>query len=86
MIRPYRLSIHDLFSQQPLARSAVPELMCDIADNAADDTTCSNEFYFNWTVGPGQYWNLMLYAIINFLFTIMSVTLNWPCGLFAVKK
>lgn len=79
MLRPTRLAVHDLFSQERIIVSDLDEFRC-ASQNAPE--TCFN---FDWQTSIGAYGNLTLFIIVNMVFTLAAVTLNWPCGLFSVR-
>jgi len=58
------------------ARNAIPDLF----DN---DTPSLRTEDSTWNSGVGMYGNLILFIVINFIFTGLTITLNIPCGVFA---
>ena len=57
-------------------------------DDNQDDIICQQNdwcscFYHDWIINNGLYWNLSLFYALNYLFTICTVTLSFPCGLFS---
>lgn len=56
--------------------------------NNNDDTICQQKdycscYYHDWIINNGLYSNLWIFYILNYLFTICTVTLSFPCGIFS---
>eukprot|EP01083_Nonionella_stella_P094739 265897_1 len=66
-IEPARKAVSDMFNVEYL--------------NECDDA--SHCYYHDWVTNGGIYWNLSIFYVLNYLFTICSVTLSVPCGIFS---
>eukprot|EP01083_Nonionella_stella_P086186 239262_1 len=66
--QPSRMAISDLFNAQSLSDCSLIENHCNLTD---------------WSHGLGVYWNLFCFSILNYLFSICFLVLDWPCGCFA---
>ena len=66
--QPSRMAISDLFNANSLNDCKNPLNDCNFTD---------------WGKGLGVYWNLFCFSILNYLFSIWFLVLDWPCGCFA---
>ena len=66
--QPSRMAISDLFNATSLEGCTDPANECNFTD---------------WGQGLGVYWNLFCFSILNYLFSIWFLVLDWPCGCFA---
>merc|ERR1712087_501984 len=66
--QPSRMAISDLFNAQSLKECSDPVNDCNFTD---------------WGQGLGVYWNLFCFSVLNYIFSIWFLVLDWPCGCFA---
>eukprot|EP01084_Bolivina_argentea_P094565 169995_1 len=66
--QPSRMAISDLFNAKSLQDCDNPKSGCNFTD---------------WGQGLGVYANLACFSILNYLFSIWFLVLDWPCGCFA---